>query len=221
MSSTSRPLKMLDGFCGMGGMSDGFAAEGFDVTGIDLVNAPEMGYKYKFIQADFLTLDGADFRDYDVIHGSPPCREFTEFARIYGKTWKTPPNPERGLVLVNAFLKFIERAQPKFWIMENVSGLTKYYTVPPRINTYLSLGANNMGKKHAFWGNFPLFLMPKDQRKKAITYHKIINGKRCPKSVNNGKYGKWVNAKLPLACSQAFAKACKDALLTQEVTCIL
>ena len=30
---------MLDIGCGMGGTSDGFALEGFDVTGIDIVDA--------------------------------------------------------------------------------------------------------------------------------------------------------------------------------------
>ncbi len=43
-------LKMLDCFCGMGGVSDGFILEGFDVTGIDIVDAPKMlGYKHRFI----------------------------------------------------------------------------------------------------------------------------------------------------------------------------
>jgi DNA (cytosine-5)-methyltransferase 1 len=205
-------LKMLDCFCGMGGVSDGFAAEGFDVTGIDLVNAPEMlGYKHKFIQASMKDLKGSDFRGFDVIWGSPPCREFSEFCRIYGSTWKNPPDPKRGLELVHSFLKFVEEAQPRFWMMENVAGLTKYHKEKPHTVTYLTVGSNGMGKKHAFWGNFPLTLIPKDTSH-IITYHKVINGKRYPKSVSKSKRSAWENVKIPLTCSRAFAKTCKEAL---------
>jgi len=209
--------KLLDCFCGMGGVSDGFALEGFDVTGIDIVDAPKMlGYKHRFIQADMATLKGEDFRGYDVVWGSSPCRDFSEFCRIYGKTWNDPPNPERGLKLVNTFLVFVETAKPRFWILENVSGLAKCLPIKPKTTTYLSIGKNNMGKKHSFWGNFPLCLIPKDNRKKAITYHKIIDGKRCPKSARKGKLASWENAKIPLACSRAFAHACREALEERE-----
>ena len=209
-------LKMLDCFCGLGGASMGFAKEGFDCTGIDVVN---VGYPYRFILADMLSLKGEDFRGYDVIWLSPPCRHWSSFARIYGSTWKNKPDPEgQGMKLVNASLTFVERAQPKFWIMENTDGLVKYLGLKPRFVTYLSLGSNNQGKKHGFWGNFPSCLIPKDNRKKPITYHKIIQGKRYPKSANAGKLESWINAKIPLACSQAFARACKDVLLEKELT---
>ena len=205
-------LKMLDMFCGKGGCSDGFALEGFDVTGIDVEDAPnKLGYKHRFIQANIMDLKGEDFRGYDVVWGSPPCRNFSELCRIYGSTWKNPPDPQKGLELVYAFLKFAEDAQPKLWMMENVAGLTRYYKEKPHTVTYLSVGRNGMGKKHAFWGNFPLVLIPKDT-KHIITYHKIINGKRCPKPVSKSKLSAWENAMIPLACSRAFACACREAL---------
>ena len=207
------PFKMLDTFCGMGGVSNGFSMEGFDVTGIDIVDAPKMlGYKHRFIQADMLSLKGEDFKGYDVIWGSPPCRDFSEFCRIYGSTWKDKPNPLRGLILVNSFIEFVNRALPRYWILENVSGLIKYFHKKPRSLTYLTVSRNGMGKKHAFWGNFPLCLIPKDTTH-VITYHKLINGKRCPKSVSKSKLSSWENAKIPLGCSRAFAKACHDALM--------
>ncbi len=212
----NQPLKFLDCFCGLGGASIGFAKEGFDCTGIDVVN---VGYPYRFILADMLSLRDEDFRGYDVIWGSPPCRDFSELCRIYGNTWKKKPDPEgRGMELVNCFLRFVEGAQPTFWIMENVSGLTKYLQMKPQVTTYLSLGKNGQGKKHSFFGNFPACLIPKDNRKKQITYHKIIQGKRCPKSANVGKLESWINAKIPLACSSAFARACREALLEKKVS---
>ena len=69
-------LKILDCFCGLGGVSDGFALEGFDVTGIDIEDMPSKGYKHRFIRADIRDLKGEDYRGYDVVWGSPPCREF-------------------------------------------------------------------------------------------------------------------------------------------------
>jgi site-specific DNA-cytosine methylase len=187
----------------MGGVSDGFALEGFDVTGIDIVDAPKMvDYKHKFIQADMLSLKGTDFKGFDVVWGSPPCRDFSRMCSTSRKfwrgrwvEWKDSPNPDRGLNLVNAFLKFKEDANPKIWIMENVPRLANYVSKPTQINY--------IGKtmKRAFWGNFPHFLMPMqttEPNKSAI---------RDP----------WLRAKIPLACSRAFAKACKEQLVEVDV----
>jgi len=205
-------MKLLDCFCGMGGVSDGFALEGFDVTGIDIVDAPKMlGYKHKFIQADMLTLKGEDFRDYDVVWGSPPCRDFCELARVVGFRWKNPPSPEKGLLLVNAFLSFTKEVQPKIWIMENNHNLSKHLSVKARIEKAL-IGET---MKRSFWGNFPNFLMPIDMRKKAIM-NKALSGKKGFSHLRiNGKIPKnesWERARIPLACSRAFAKACKEQL---------
>lgn len=210
MNSPKPQFKMLDCFCGMGGVSDGFALEGFDVTGIDVEDAPnKLGYKHRFIQADMTTLDGKDFRGYDVIWGSPPCRDFTDMAKMWGKKWKIPANPENGLKTVNTFLKFKNEAQPKIWIMENNPNLANYTTHKPR--NHKSLIGQTM--KRSFWGNFPLFLMPSDngkikltsRTKKGAMTHMRINGK-IPKNES------WERAKISLACSRAFAVACREAL---------
>ena len=206
---SSKP-KYLSCFCGMGGDSDGFALEGFDVMGIDIVDAPKMlGYKHKFIQADMLTLKGSDFKGFDVVWGSPPCRDFSEIGNVFGKTWKRPQDPNNGMILVRAYLEFVKKAKPKFWIMENVPGLIKHFE-KPRFKT--TLGDKNMAR--CFWGNFPNFLMPKTAD--LTVYHHFYeskSGKR--KKVEGrivgiqGKYRQWERAKIPLPCSQAFAKACK------------
>lgn len=196
MRKGEKLLKSLHCFCGMGGDSDGFALEGFDVTGIDIVDAPKMlGYKHRFIHADMLTLHGEDFRGYDVIWGSPPCRDFTILNDKHGtKTaWKILKDPEKGMKLVTAFLSFVEQAQPRFWIMENVFGLEKYLPNP-------SMKAQLGYKKHVFYGNFPLFSMPK------IRKFKIRD------SCGWDKKAHWKRSKIPLTCGRAFAKACKEQL---------
>lgn len=206
-------FKMLDCFCGLGGASMGFAKEGFECTGIDVVN---VGYPYRFMLADMLLLDGKDFRGYDVIWSSPPCRDFCELARLVGHKWKRPANPENGLVLVNIFLNFVNKANPRFWIMENNPSLAKYL---PSLKPKMTKTLIGETMKRSFWGDFPYFLMPSDSRKKQLTTrnrsgkgpsHMRINGK-IP------KYESWERAKIPLACSQAFARACKQALLEKRV----
>jgi site-specific DNA-cytosine methylase len=188
----------------MGGVSDGFALEGFDVTGIDIVDAPKMlGYKHCFIQADMLTLKGEDFRGFDVVWGSPPCRDFCLFAKRFGKTWKkNPPSPESGMLLVKAFQRFLGDAKPMFWIMENVPELQNYFK-PAKIVANLR-GERQMVR--AFWGDFPAFLIPRDNKNIVMRYRPECNRKEQVIMKREER------ARIPLACSRAFAKACKEAL---------
>jgi len=206
---------MLDCFCGLGGASEGFHQEGFECTGIDIV---DVGYPYKLILADMRELDGKDFRGYDVVWGSPPCRDFSVVGKVFGHTWKRPPDPKgNGMELVNAYLEFVKTAEPKIWIMENVPNLQKYYEP--------SVFQTNLGDKHmarCFWGNFPTFLLPKSKFK--VVYPGVWRkGERDSKKERSlgegrifniqGKLRKWYRAKIPLACSLAFARACKTQLL--------
>jgi site-specific DNA-cytosine methylase len=207
MSSSERAevLRLLDCCCGRGGVSDGFAKEGFDVTGIDIAEAPlYLGYKHRFIKADMLTLKGSDFMGYDVIWESPPCRDFSRMARVGSGSvrpevkglwkWKNPPDPQRGLLLVKHFLQFVEDAKPKFWILENVPYLKSFLGIKPRQVTSLT-----RTMKRAFWGNFPPFLMP------------TLSAGRLKMDIQ-GPLRSWERAKIPVVCSSAFARACKAAL---------
>jgi len=202
----------------MGGVSDGFAMEGFDVTGIDIVDAPKLlGYKHRFIQADMLRLRGEDFRGFDVIWGSPPCRDFSQIGLLYGKRWKKPPSPERGIELVNAFIRFVSAAQPHYWIMENVANLKKFWKErKPRGEGFITYG-----KRHVFYGNYPLFLMPRDMRIKIRDTNK--NGRDQPTMKyleppkhHNRLIQSAIFAKIPLPCSRAFAQACKTKLMERN-----
>lgn len=198
-------LKMLDVGCGMGGMSDGFAKEGFEVTGIDIVDAPKLlGYPYKFYQADVRTLNGNDWQGFDVIHGSMPCRNFSIIGKTLGYRWKNPPDPKAGLELVNAYVAFVREASPKFWIMENVALMREHYPNPRFVAP--------LGKAmyRGFWGDFPAFLMPRTNK---VLTDKMANGKMTHfKGRSNHAKDSWIRAKIPLACSQAFARACREAL---------
>ena len=200
MTDEKPRFKMLDCFCGMGGVSDGFALEGFDVTGIDIVDAPKMlGYKHRFMQADMLALKGEDFKGYDVVWGSPPCRDFsTQTQANKGYPNRLPPSSQEGLKLIHTFRRFINDSQPKIWLMENVTRLEKYYTEKPIHHFFTSKNG-----KRTLWGNikFPLQYDIRPQRNMGYDYVKLSYRLRSA-----------ARARIPLVCSQAFAAACREAL---------
>lgn len=69
----SRPLRLLDLFCGAGGSAVGYHRAGFtEIVGVDL--RPQPRYPFAFVQADAMTypLDG-----FDAIHASPPCQGYS------------------------------------------------------------------------------------------------------------------------------------------------
>lgn len=194
-------MKALDLFCGLGGWSDGLVMEGFEVLGVEIEPQIAALYKHPVIVADVRKLNGLQFPSYDLIVGSPPCRDFTQLPEksrtkkgIY-RAWKTPKDPEEGLKNVYALLTIVEEAKPKYWLMENVVGLTKYLDLKPQVITRLS-----KGMRRAFWGDFPPFLVPKDYTKMTWTIGKW------------GKFKKWKRAKIPLPVARALGKAVKTAV---------
>jgi DNA (cytosine-5)-methyltransferase 1 len=70
-------MKLLDLFCGEGGASTGYHRAGFEVVGVDTVDARLKHYPFESYKADafdFLLTYGKDF---DVIHASPPCTGYS------------------------------------------------------------------------------------------------------------------------------------------------
>ncbi len=109
-------MKLLDLFCGVGGASAGYAAAGFDVTGIDLKHGKR--YPYKYIKGNVSDYLHNDFlRQFDVIHASPPCQthSITKHLRnAQGKsTSKIDMIPEVRHALISSGVKYV---------IENVPG---------------------------------------------------------------------------------------------------
>lgn len=184
-------MRCLDLFCGLGGWSRGFEAVGFDLLGVDIV---DVGYPYDLLLQDVRTLDGARFHGFDVIVGSPPCRDFTLRARACEMfRWREPPDPVKGLSLVYAFLRVVREAKPKFWIMENVPGLCKYLPIEPRAVVPLT-----KSMRRALWGDFPKFYYP-------LTEGPLVGAVKGPLK-------SWQRAEIPFNVSSHLALACKGAI---------
>ena len=200
-------MKALDLFCGLGGWSDGLAYEGFNVLGIEIEPKIAALYKHDCIIADVKTLDPTQFKGFDLIVGSPPCRDFSILAKTLGHTWKRPPDPKgKGLKLVKAFLDIIEIAKPKYWLMENVPGLAEYLPIKPRVKTRLG-----KGMIRCFWGNFPSFLIIRDMSKRIATGKGGGLDWSSEGAVYPAKYKSWERAKIPLSISRSLGRAIINA----------
>lgn len=184
-------MKVLDLFCGLGGWSDGLALEGFDVVGVELVPMIAELYKHKVILADCCHLPLRTDVPWDLIVGSPPCRDFTKGTDAH---WKIKKNPAQGMKLINAFLKVIKMMRPRYWLMENVWGATRYLKLKPRGMFRLS-----RTMYRPFWGNFPAFLVPIDYKKKAISKIKGV-----PHALRSNE-----RARIPLPVARALGRAIK------------
>jgi DNA (cytosine-5)-methyltransferase 1 len=93
----TRP-RLLDLFCCQGGAGKGYTDAGFDVTGVDI--EPQPRYPYDFHQADALEYLAERWRDFDVVHASPPCQRYANVTQWRGSAGDHPDllDPTRQLL---------------------------------------------------------------------------------------------------------------------------
>jgi len=118
-------LSVLDLFCGCGGLSFGFARQGFNVVaGVDnwrdsLVTFEKNHPDSKGILTDLGNFNPEELENLtgkiDVIIGGPPCQGFS----ISGK--RDPGDPRNRLSF--GFIKAVKHFKPKAFVLENVPNL--------------------------------------------------------------------------------------------------
>lgn len=143
-----QPLKVLDLCCGAGGASLGYnkAYPNAIITGID--NNPELSkvYPFKFICTDAVEYLKQHINEFDFIHASPSCQEYsksTQLAKSKGKTYS------KILIEIRDFL----RESNKPYCIENV------LQAPIRGDLYLQGNMFNLRvlKKRKFELSFFMF----------------------------------------------------------------
>ena len=107
----NRP-RLLDLFCCEGGAGTGYDRAGFDVTGVD--NRPQPRYPFAFLQADALEVlaDRKFLAQFDAIHASPPCQDYSKAMRHLTSGYPRLIDPARRLL----------EASGLPWVIENVPG---------------------------------------------------------------------------------------------------
>ena len=119
-------MRVVDLFCGCGGLSLGFQKAGFDVVAAyDKWEAALEVYRLNFdhtaeemdlsnVQASAIAIDRLAP---DMIIGGPPCQDFSSAG-------KRDEDGGRGDLTVH-YAKIISQVRPKWFVMENVARITK------------------------------------------------------------------------------------------------
>lgn len=123
----NKKYKVLDLFCGCGGISEGYALAGCDIIGgIDFNLDATKTFQHNFKKAKVLCVDIStitneqillDFKGVDIIVGGPPCQGFSTANR-----WQKEMDDPRNKLFFE-FIRFVKLLKPKIVMIENVRGL--------------------------------------------------------------------------------------------------
>ena len=168
-------IKIVDLFCGVGGVARGFQAYliengiDFEYYAIDIDNKVLKAHKvlnpYSItIRKDAYSLSDEDLQNYDFIWASPPC----ETHSIVG-IWRRKMGVKPDMRLYELIDKLYNLGKP--FVVENVK---PYYKPPIR--------PTSIANRHVLWSNLkiarikvdlPTFTSVKDKIKSLVEYHEI------------------------------------------------
>ncbi len=142
--------RVLDLFCGGGGLALGFRRAGFQVHGVDHNQWAVLTFKHNHIG----TCEIQDLRtytvrgNYDVIVGGPPCRPWSS-VNLHLRGAAHP-----DFTLVDAFFRHIAEIQPRAFVLENVpqaaADILERFRKFPRLSR--SYSWDRMHVRYSDWG---------------------------------------------------------------------
>ena len=147
--------RMLDLCSGLGGASEGFLANGWDVVRIE--NNPLLADVPHTQLLDIFEWDYEAEEPFDLIWASPPCREFsTAYAAPRSVAQREGREYQPDMSILLKVIEIIDYFRPKHHVIENVSGASKFFTPiigsPPR----------QIVGPFFLWGYFPHIIMDFD-----------------------------------------------------------
>ena len=130
------PFRVIDLFCGCGGLTCGFVQEGFEViAAIDINRVALRTYERNFpkvqiFNQDITDIDPATLRrrlnlrrgELDCLIGGPPCQGFSKNVPATKRFLEDPRNQ-----LMKVFLSFVREFQPKVVLIENVAEIVNAF----------------------------------------------------------------------------------------------
>ena len=172
-------MRVIDLFSGLGGFSQAFLDRGHDVLRIDFDD------KFREVPntmvKDIMELEpselGSFAYDIDIITSSPPCNCFSTLA--LSTFWENgrPKDPRTidAIALVKRSITLIERLEPKFWVIENPTGMLRHVIGPPQVLTWWCAWYSNKDpivhilngkpkKPTHLWGLLPTIKWPKEPK---------------------------------------------------------
>jgi len=155
--------RMLDIYSGLGGASEAFIKAGWEVHRLEnnllLTDLESEYYVPGTTHQDVLEWPFHELPSgyYDFIWASPPCREFsTAYAAPRSVAARNNEEYEPNMQLVTKAKEIIDWFQPTYWVIENVSGASKY------ISKLLQVPPRQIVGPFFLWGNFPFITMDYD-----------------------------------------------------------
>lgn len=138
-------VKVIDLFCGAGGLTHGLQLAGLDVVaGIDLAGECRFPYeknnKSKFIEQDITNITKEDLLELygnasvKVLAGCAPCQPFSKYTQGKDKA------EDKKWPLLYEFERLIREVSPEIVTMENVPDVTRHKVYDDFHNSLVNLG---------------------------------------------------------------------------------
>ena len=210
-------MKVLDLFSGLGGWSQAFKDRGHEVVTVDI----EKRFN-PTICKDIMELTSKDFEQYgqfDVILASPPCNCFS-IASVY-RHWNkdgTSKSEEeiKSIRLVLHTICLIQSLRPKFWIMENPTGMLRKIIGLPHYNIAQCQYGRSVMKPTDLWGRLPSSFIAKKCRAGNTDHEKATrsskNGIQGILSSLDKGMSVSERAMIPYGLSLVVCKSCENEL---------